>query len=102
MSYEYIDKMSQIVFFDLPFEMELMDVMTDMAQRLDKYRERNTRAARKYRATHRAKINSISKKYYDTHKEDPEWLQQKREKQRIYQQHRRLLKRQNQCEQAER
>jgi hypothetical protein len=71
-------------------EVELLKKQLDIVKgKLDKKREQNTNASRRYRETHRDKINSISKKYYDTHKEDPEWLEAKREKQRLYQQKRR-------------
>ena len=63
-----------------------------MQDRLDKYREQNTRATKNYREKNREKVNAIAKKYYDTHKEDPEWLAHKRERQRLYQRKRRELK----------
>lgn len=62
---------------------EIMNV-EEMKQKLDKIRERNTCAIRKYRTKNRARINAISKKYYDKHKNDPVWLAAKRDKQRIY------------------
>lgn len=71
---------------------ELVVMVSVMATRLNKLREQNTKSTRNYRAKNRDKINAISKKYYDTHKLDPVWLADKREKQRIYQQHRRYLK----------
>jgi len=80
-------------YFSLYPEEELIEVINHLSDRLNKFREKNTKASRNYRAKNREKINAISKKYYDTHKQDPEWLEQKREKQRIYQQHRRLRKR---------
>ena len=63
-----------------------------MEERLSKYREQNTRAIKNYRQKSRTKINATAKKYYDTHKENPEWLAHKRERQRIYQKKRRELK----------
>jgi iron-sulfur cluster repair protein YtfE (RIC family) len=71
---------------------ELVGMVSVMTTRLNKLREQNTRSTRNYRAKNRDKINAISKKYYDTHKLDPVWLADKREKQRVYQQHRRYLK----------
>ena len=50
---------------------------------MDKKRESNTKATKNYREKNRCKINSISRKYYDNHKNDPEWLQKTRERQRL-------------------
>ena len=83
--------MSETHFFDDPVS-DLFDMVSVMASRLNKLREQNTRSTRNYRAKNRDKINAISKRYHDTHKLDPVWLAEKREKQRIYQQHRRYLK----------
>jgi iron-sulfur cluster repair protein YtfE (RIC family) len=71
---------------------ELVGMVSVMTARLNKLREQNTKSTRNYREKNRAKVNAISKKYYDTHKLDPVWLADKREKQRIYQQQRRHLK----------
>jgi hypothetical protein len=70
----------------------LVDMVQYLQNRLDHKRELSTKASRTYRQGHRDKINAISKRYYDTHKEDAEWLEAKREKQRIYQRKRRFMK----------
>jgi iron-sulfur cluster repair protein YtfE (RIC family) len=55
-----------------------------MIDTIERRREQNTRATKRYRESHREKVNSISKSYYDRHKEDKEWLSQLRAKQRAY------------------
>ena len=55
-------------------------------------REQNTRSAKKYRAQHRTVVNSIAKRYYERHREDPLWVEKKREKQRLYYQKKKVLK----------
>ena len=90
-SYYHLGKMSEPHFLDDPIS-DLFDMVSLMASRLNKLREQNTKSTRNYRAKNRAKVNAISKRYYDTHKSDPIWLADKREKQRVYQQHRRYLK----------
>ena len=83
--------MSEPHFFEDPIG-DLFDMVSVMASRLNKWREQNTKSTKNYRIKNRAKVNAISKRYYDTHKLDPVWLSEKREKQRLYQQHRRYLK----------
>lgn len=60
-----------------------------MKRLLNQRREGSTKATRRYRESHRDKVNQISKNYYERKKQDPVWLQQKRERQRIYQKNRR-------------
>ena len=84
--------MSQCAVSTTTYSDELINIVSVLSTRLKKYRDQNTNASRTYRSKNREKVNAISKKYYDTHKEDPEWLSQKREKQKIYQQRRRFLK----------
>jgi hypothetical protein len=55
-----------------------------MDLKLARMREQNTEASRRYRQTHRAKINGIAKKYYDSHKNDPEWRQRRCQRQQLY------------------
>ena len=71
---------------------ELIEMVMTLKRKIDRGREQNTQSARKYRARNRTRVNAIAKKYYDTHKDNPEWLLAKREKQRLYQQRRRALK----------
>lgn len=51
--------------------------------KIDRLREQNTRALRLYREKNRTKVNAIAKKYYDLHKDNPEFLAVKRESQRL-------------------
>ena len=83
--------MSEQSFSDHPIG-DLFDMVSVMSNRVNKLREQNTKSTRNYRTKNRAKVNAISKRYYGTHKSDPVWLADKREKQRLYQQHRRYLK----------
>jgi hypothetical protein len=70
----------------------LIEMVLTLKGRLDHKRELNTNACRNYRKSHRDKINAISQRYYNAHKDDEGWLQAKREKQRIYQRKRRMMK----------
>ena len=55
-----------------------------MVDRLQRQKEQNTRATKKYRESHREKVNKICKSYYDRHKTDEVWLANLRAKQRNY------------------
>ena len=70
----------------------LVDMVNMLQNRLDHKRAISTKASRNYRNCHRDKVNAISKKYYDLHKQDESWLEAKREKQKLYQRKRRFMK----------
>jgi iron-sulfur cluster repair protein YtfE (RIC family) len=70
----------------------LIGIVEALQTRIQKIREQNTRSAKKYRAQHRHVVNSIAKRYYERHREDPLWVEKKREKQRLYYQKKKVLK----------
>ena len=69
----------------------LIGIVEALQTRIQKIREQNTRSAKKYGAQHRTVVNSIAKRYYDRHREDPLWVEKKREKQRLYYQKKKVL-----------
>ena len=80
----------------------LIGIVEALQTRIQKIREQNTRSAKKYRvqvsfnrkkyrAQHRNVVNSIAKRYYERHREDPLWVEKKREKQRLYYQKEKVL-----------
>ena len=50
-----------------------------------KQQEQRSAINKRYRETHKASTNQHSRNYYNNHKEDKEWLDARREKQRVYQ-----------------
>jgi len=48
------------------------------------YTEAQKRAIKKYRETHKDKVNELAKKYYEEQKQDPEYMRMKRERSRLY------------------
>ena len=69
------------------------DHIQQLMATLKRRKEQTAAATRKWRESHRDTVNAISKSYYNRHKQDAEWLKQTREKQRVYQQKRRAMKR---------
>lgn len=53
---------------------------TNTQKRYEKYFESQKRANKKYRETHKDKFREISRKYYDAHKNDEEFMKRQREK----------------------
>tara|TARA_R110000868_G_scaffold23273_1_gene94132 strand:+ start:499 stop:816 length:318 start_codon:yes stop_codon:yes gene_type:complete len=64
---------AEIPEISLESTVEVLDEDKVLAEKYKKYQKQMAKAHVKYRENNRALINSISKAYYDRHKDEPEW-----------------------------